>query len=69
MSLKFDNITDIVNERFSHISYQITNEFERTKTSEAGKNQLKVGIITTAIATITTFVSLFVSHLIHLTGN
>jgi hypothetical protein len=64
MSLKFDNITDIVNERFSHISYQISNEFERTKMSEAGKQQLKTGLMTAVIATSTTFIALFIDHLL-----
>jgi len=65
MALKFDNITEIVNERFSHISYQISNEFERSKVSEAGKHQLRVGITTAAIATGTTFLALIISHLLH----
>jgi len=66
MSLKFDNITEIVNERFNHISYQISNEFERTKVSEVGRHQLKAGIITATIATITTFTSLALTYLLRL---
>jgi hypothetical protein len=63
MSLKFDNITDIVNERFSHISYQISREFEVEKVHTAGKHQLKAGLITAIIATITTFGALLLNHL------
>jgi len=68
MSLKFDSITDIVNERFNHISYQISHEFERTKVSEVGKNQLKAGIITATIATCTTFGALLINHLLRING-
>lgn len=64
MSLKFDSITDIVNERFSHISYQITTEFERTKVREAGKHQFRTSIITALIATVTTFAALAVNYII-----
>jgi len=62
MSLKFDNITEIVNERFSHISYQISHEFENKKVTTAGSHQLKAGIITAIIATITTFAALIINH-------
>ena len=31
MTLKFKNITDVVNERFNHISYQIAQEFEKKR--------------------------------------
>jgi hypothetical protein len=62
MSLKFDNITEIVNERFSHISYQISHEFENKKVAAAGSHQLKAGITTAIIATITTFVALIINH-------
>jgi hypothetical protein len=62
MSLKFDSITDIVNERFNHISYQISHEFEHTKLSEVGKHQLKAGLVTAIIATITTFIALVINH-------
>jgi len=63
MGLKFDSITDIVNERFNHISYQISHEFERTKIDEAGKNHMKTGLITATIATFTTIIALFVEHM------
>lgn len=62
MSLKFDNITDIVNERFKSISYQISHEFEHNKIDEVGKHQLKAGLITATIATITTFGALLINH-------
>ena len=68
MGLKFDNITDIVNERFNHISYQISHEFERTKLNETGKHQLKSSLTAAIIATATTFIALFVSHFLH-SGN
>jgi hypothetical protein len=64
MSLKFDSITEIVNERFNHISYQISREFESDKVAIAGKNQLKAGLVTAIIATITTFSALFINHFI-----
>jgi hypothetical protein len=62
MSLKFDNITEIVNERFSHISYQISREFENKKVATAGSHQLKAGLITAVIATVTTFIALILNH-------
>jgi len=65
MSLKFDNITDIVNERFSHISYQISHEFENKKVAAAGQHQLKAGLITAIIATVTTFGALLINHLMN----
>lgn len=64
MSLKFDNITEVVNERFSHISYQITREFEVEKVQAVGKHQLKAGLITAVIATVTTFGALLLNHLL-----
>jgi hypothetical protein len=63
MSLKFDNITEIVNERFNHISYQISREFENDKVILAGKHQLKAGLVTAIIATVTTFGALLINHL------
>lgn len=63
MSLKFDSITDIVNERFNHISYQISREFESDKVAAAGRHQLKAGLVTAVIATITTFGALLINHL------
>jgi hypothetical protein len=69
MGLKFDRITDVVNERFSHISYQITNEFESKKTHASGKYQFKTSVTTAAIATITTFGALFISHFLKITGH
>jgi len=64
MSLKFDNITDIVNERFKSISYQISHEFEHNKIDETGRHQLKAGLITAVIATVTTFGALLINHLL-----
>ena len=67
MSLKFDSITAIVNERFNHISYQISHEFERTKIKETGAHQLKANLITAAIASVSSFIILFVSHFLEFT--
>jgi hypothetical protein len=64
MSLKFDNITDIVNERFNHISYQISREFENEKVNTAGKHQPRAGLITAVIATVTTFGALLINHIL-----
>jgi coproporphyrinogen III oxidase-like Fe-S oxidoreductase len=64
MSLKFDNITDIVNERFNHISYQISHEFENDKVTAAGRHQLRAGVITAVIATVTTFAALIINHIL-----
>lgn len=64
MSLKFDSITEIVNERFSHISYQISHEFENKKVAAAGQHQLKAGLITAIIATVTTFGALLINHIL-----
>jgi tetrahydromethanopterin S-methyltransferase subunit G len=66
MSLKFDNITEIVNERFTHISYQITREFESDKVAAAGKHQFKASLTAAAIATITTFGALLINHLLRI---
>jgi hypothetical protein len=66
MSLKFDNITEIVNERFSHISYQISHEFENKKVAAAGAHQLRAGLTTAVIATITTFIALIINHALSL---
>lgn len=66
MSLKFDHITAIVNERFNNISYQISHEFERTKIKEAGGHQLKANLASAGIATLTAIVALFVNHLIEI---
>jgi len=65
MSLKFDNITEIVNERFTHISYQISREFETDKVTTAGKHQLKASLMAAAIATVTTFGALLINHVLH----
>jgi predicted PurR-regulated permease PerM len=62
MSLKFDSITAIVNERFNHISYQISHEFERTKIKEAGGNQLKANLLSAGVATVTALVVVFMNH-------
>jgi hypothetical protein len=64
MSLKFDSITDIVNERFSHISYQISHEFETKKVAAVGQHQLKAGLVTAIIATVTTFGALLINHML-----
>jgi hypothetical protein len=64
MSLKFDNITEIVNERFTHISYQITREFESDKVSAAGKHQFKASLVAAVIATVTTFGALLINHIL-----
>jgi coproporphyrinogen III oxidase-like Fe-S oxidoreductase len=67
MSLKFDNITSVVNEKFNHISYQIAHEFERTKLKEAGSHQLKANLVSASIATITAIIAIFLNHIIELT--
>jgi len=66
MSLKFDHITSIVNERFNNISYQISHEFERTKIKEAGSHQLKANLVSAAIATCTAVIVLFASHFLEI---
>ena len=63
MGLKFDNITAVVNERFNHISYQISQEFQRNNIKEAGGHQLRAGLVT---ATIASTASLFIFLLSHL---
>ena len=65
MSLKFDNITEIVNERFTNISYQISREFENKKTATAGQHQLRASLIAAVIATATTFGALVINHILH----
>jgi len=66
MSLKFDHITAIVNERFNNISYQISHEFERTKIKEAGSHQLKANLASAGVATCTAVIVLFISHFLEL---
>jgi len=66
MSLKFDHITAIVNERFNNISYQISHEFERTKIKEAGSHQLKANLASAGVATCTAVIVLFVTHFLEL---
>lgn len=66
MSLKFDNITIIVNEKFNNISYQISHEFERTKIKEAGGHQLKANLVSAGIATCTAIIVLFASHFLEI---
>lgn len=66
MGLKFDNITSIVNERFNHISVQISQEFERTKIKEHGAHQLKANLITATIATVSSFLIFFLAHFLEL---
>jgi len=67
MSLKFDGITDIVTEKFANITTLISREFEHTKINEVGKLQLKAGVVTATIATITSILALFINHILHLT--
>jgi len=64
MSIKFDSITSIVNERFNHISYQISHEFERTKIKEAGGHQLKANLVSAGVATATALLVVFANHII-----
>jgi len=64
MSIKFDSVTSIVNERFNHISYQITHEFERTKIKEAGSHQLKASLVAATIAACSSFFIMFATHFI-----
>ena len=62
MSLKFDSITSVVNERFNHISYQISQEFQRNNIKEAGGHQLKAGLVTATIAATASVLIFFLSH-------
>jgi coproporphyrinogen III oxidase-like Fe-S oxidoreductase len=62
MALKFDNITEVVNERFNHISYQISTEFDRSKMKEVGRHQLKAGLVTAVIAAITTLIAIAINY-------
>ena len=64
ISLKFDKITEVVNERFNNISYQITQELTNRSTHAAGKYQLRTGVFTAAIASLTTLGGVFLTHLL-----
>ena len=68
MGLKFDNITAVVNERFNHISYQISQEFQRNNIKEAGSHQLRAGLVTATIASTASFFIFLLSHLFDIAG-
>lgn len=63
MALKFQNVTDVVTERFNLISYQITQEFEKRKTDSAGRWSFKTSTLTAMIAGFCSIVSVFVTRL------
>jgi phosphotransacetylase len=62
MTLKFKNITDVVNERFNLISYQITQEFEKKRTEHHASWNKKTSFIAACIAGVCSILSVFVSE-------
>lgn len=65
MTLKFKNITDIVNERFTHISYQIAQEFEKKRSFNEAHWNKKTSTITAVIAGVCSILSVIVAELLH----
>lgn len=64
MTLKFKNITDVVNERFNNISYQIANEFDKKRTETSHKWTFKTGIFTACIAGISSILTMLISEVL-----
>jgi hypothetical protein len=63
MTLKFKNITDVVNERFNNISYQIANEFEKKRTDSQHKWNFKTSILTACVAGIGSVITIVVTEI------
>lgn len=62
MTLKFKNITDVVNERFNLISYQITQEFEKRRTDHHINWNKKTSVMAACIAGVCSILSVFISE-------
>lgn len=63
MTLKFKNITDVVNERFNNISYQIANEFERKRIETTHRWNFKTSMLTGGIAGVGSIVTIIITEL------
>ena len=55
MNLQLLNITSVVNEKFTNLSHQITNEFEHKKIKMEGSWKIKVAIISSVCALLASF--------------
>jgi len=66
MKLQLHNITSIVNEKFFNLSNQITSEFEHKKIKMEGSWKIKVAVVSSIFALITsilpTLLSFFKNH-------
>jgi len=65
MTLKFKNITDVVNERFNLISYQISQEFEKKRVDQHITWNKKTSVAAACIAGACSILSVFVSEFLH----
>jgi hypothetical protein len=63
MTLKFKNITDVVNERFNNISYQIASEFEKKRADSQHKWNFKTSILTACVAGIGSVITIVVTEI------
>jgi len=63
MKLQMLNITNIVNEKFSHLSHQITSEFEHKKIKMEGSWKIKVAVVSSIFALITSLLPTLLSIL------
>jgi hypothetical protein len=64
MQLKFKHITDVVNERFNLISYQISDEFAKKRTESASRWSFRTSTITAGIAGFCSVLSIFFAEFI-----
>lgn len=64
IELKFKNVTDVVNEKFNSISYQIKQEFDKRKIDAAGIWNFKVALTTSILASLTSVFVVLLSELI-----
>lgn len=63
MNLQLINITSVVNEKFTNLSHQITNEFEHKKIKMEGSWKIKVAIISSVCALLASFLPAVLSFL------
>jgi hypothetical protein len=63
MNLQLINITSVVNEKFTNLSHQITNEFEHKKIKMEGSWKIKVAIVSSVCALLASFLPAVLSFL------
>ncbi len=64
MRLKFINVGEIVNEKFSHLSSQIKAEFEDRRQHSGNNHNFRTAIITSVWASVTSIVVLVLAEFI-----